>query len=388
MYSIYNSGGENKNASKKQRPSQAARRAWAIHRAMASGTHAMGLKQDLQLMLEDLLISTVGPPLRPHGHDRSTGLDARYRENPAGAGSSDLDLARHLGREALAVVEMVARTDGIRPVGAMGLGFTPGFSMMNDGKDEDANYTIFVLAQMIRGGSKLIRLARGTARSFLDIELRLSLGEYGQPFEATGVIIPSGSIDGIDVDLVAASFCRPDWGFCVSAVNVEAGLGFLERFQPMHPEVTIEETLEAGLELSGIGDENRRQARDLVRIVMNACLFAVERGTRPVQPMSKVKFSPQLRKRRRSRERRGIIEPSRFRFLEIQDLPFTPTPATTAAQSREDDRAEGRRQPVHRRRGHWKMQAYGPGRSKRKRIFVQGYMVGAGEGVELRTVLS
>ena len=200
------------------------------------------------------------------------------------------------------------------------------------------------------------------------------------------MIIPSGSIDGIHVDLVAASFCRPDWGFCVSAVNVEAGLGFLERFLPMHQEVTIEETLEAGHDLSGLEDENRRQARDLVRIVMNACLFAVERGTRPVQPSTKL--APHQRSRKRNQERRGIAGPRQAQLLEIQDLPFMPPSATAAVQPGEDDRVEGRRQPMHRRRGHWKMQPYGPGRSKRKRIFVQGYLVSAEEGGDLQTVLS
>jgi hypothetical protein len=194
------------------------------------------------------------------------------------------------------------------------------------------------------------------------------LSEYSQPFEAIGVMIPSGSIDGIDVDLVAAAFCRPEWGFCVSAVNVEAGLGFLERFLPTRKEVTIEETLEAGHGLSGLSDENRRQACDLVRIVINACPLAVERGTRPVQ--SNIRLTPH----ERSRERQRIVDPRQAQLLQIQDLPLMPPPTTAAGQPGEEDQAEGRTQPMHRRRGHWKMQPYGPGRSKRKRIFVQGYL--------------
>lgn len=355
----------------------------------ASGSDAMGLKKGMQLMMEALIISSVGSLHRPHdGHASQTDPGPRNREHHEGVDSIDVDLATHLGGEALAVVRKIASMDGIRPVGVMGLGFSPEFSMMNNGKDEDANYTLFALAQVIRCGSKLIRLARVTARSFLDIDLRLSLSEYGQPFEATGVIIPSGSIDGINVDLVAASFCRPDWGFCVSAVNVGAGLGFLERFLPMHQEVTIEETLEAGHDLSGLEDENRRQARDLVRIVMNACLFAVERGTRPVQPKTKFKPPAQRRNRQRDRERRGIAEPSRFQLFEIQDMPFMPSPAISGVQSGEDSRSQGGRQPMHRRRGHWKMQPYGPGRSKRRRIFVQGYMVNDQGGGEVETILS
>ena len=50
----------------------------------------------------------------------------------------------------------------------------------------------------------------------------------------------------------------------------------------------------------------------------------------------------------------------------------------------------GRRQGMHRRRGHWKMQACGPGRTQRKRLFVHSYMVHADDGPdgEVHSILS
>ena len=144
----------------------------------ASGSDAMGLKKGMQLMMEALIISTVGTLHRPQeGNASQIDPGPPNWEHHQGGDSTDVDLATHLGGQTLAIVEMIARMDGIRPVGVMGLGFSPELSEMNNGMDEDANYTFFALAQMVRGGSKLIRLARVTARSFLDIDLRLSLSE-------------------------------------------------------------------------------------------------------------------------------------------------------------------------------------------------------------------
>lgn len=73
-------------------------------------------------------------------------------------------------------------------------------------------------------------------------------------------------------------------------------------------------------------------------------------------------------------------------MIEIQNLPLFRQ--AIDAETKVESDGDGRRLPMHRRRGHWKMQAHGPGMSERKRIFVHSYMVHPENGGEVESIIS
>lgn len=150
--------------------------------------------------------------------------------------------------------------------------------------------------------------------------------------------------------------------------------------------MTIDEYITAaGAEHLGPAEVARvSEAIPAVKLVLNLCLIGVERGVR-VLPLDA--RAEKQRRRSRSDERMARLAARDAQEVVIQDLDLilrATSPATDGI-----DGPGGRRQRMHRRRGHWKMQAYGAGRTQRKRLFVRSSMVHPDDlGGELQTILS
>jgi hypothetical protein len=214
-------------------------------------------------------------------------------------------------------------------------------------------------------------------RGLLAIDLNLLVEDYVQPYEGVCVVIP-GTVIGVRKDVLAASYWRPGIGLIIGCF--------------VHPLVlyislaegsagTIEEVLSDDGRSPGVSEDDKNRMRRVARIVVNACLFGVERGVR-VHPLDR---KSRERKKRADQVRRGCYE---GKVVEIQNLDLILLTQATSTSSTEG--TGGRCQQVHRRRGHWKMQVCGPGRSQRKRIFVHSYMVHADEApkAEVHSVLT
>lgn len=123
----------------------------------------------------------------------------------------------------------------------------------------------------------------------------------------------------------------------------------------------------------------------IFRAVLNLNLFALEKGVR-VLPLD-----PKAEKRRRKAhhdERMARLAARDAQEVIIQNLDLI---LRASSPSQGGGEASGLwRQGLHRRRGHWKMQACGPERSQRKRIHVQSYMVHADDNPdgEVQSILS
>jgi hypothetical protein len=247
--------------------------------------------------------------------------------------------------------------------------------MMN--LDPGGSFSLLTLAKVIKGGSKVIELKPEIARVLAHVDLNLEIGDYAQPFEAVGVIIPAIAL-GRKTDLLACCYWRPEIGFVMGTFQgsedyyyFNIGLGL---------EKTIEECfLGNGIRGMELSDSEQDELLQVARIAMNSCLFAMERGVRPIR------MNRQERQRKRAK-RRAAEHPARI--FEIQHLDMLLRDSSTGNSNPKPVSVDGTKQRMHRRRGHWKMQAFGPGRSHRKRLFIHSYMVNIDDDRDIDTVIS
>ena len=233
------------------------------------------------------------------------------------------------------------------------------------------------LASAIKGGAKVIKPSLDLCRALLSIDLNLHVEDYVQPYEGLCVVIPAAAI-GLRMDVLAASYWRPGIGVIIGSIThpLVSSLALAEGSAG-----TIEEMLSDPDRSPGQSQEAVDWMSRLARIVMNASLFGVERGVR-VRP-----YDPRSKERARRADRAGR-RGYEARVVEIQDLDLILRTQVPHGLGGED--IGGWRQPLHRRRGHWKMQPCGPGRSQRKRIFVHSYLVHANDDpdAEVQSILS
>lgn len=256
--------------------------------------------------------------------------------------------------------------------------------------DRSERLTIASIAMVLNGGAKIFRPSTEICEVLKHVELRISAEDYAQPYAGLGVVLP-GSLFGGSKDRFATSFWEPGHPFLLTFFGerrphdpvIEA---VHLRINPP-PGITIEEYIADDEFGEGNGPTETARIQECIpiaRVVMNLCLFAVERGVR-VQALD-----PRAEKRRRkarSDERMARLAARDAQEVIIQDLDLI---LRATSPSGEGEGSGGWRQRMHRRRGHWKMQAYGPGRTLRKRIFVRSYMVHAEDNPdgEVQSILS
>jgi hypothetical protein len=292
-----------------------------------------------------------------------------------------MELSRYIDGVILVIAREINRLDALSlqsPMpGAMRFSAIPSFAAMTH-LDPGRAFAFFALAKTLKGGAKVINLPPKIARVFLAVDLNLTIEDYVQPYEAVGVVIPAATI-GRKRDVIANLFWRPEIGFVMGCFlgqsesnhfNITPGMG-----------KTIEEILSDPQFCSGMTASDQMENRNILRIAMNACLFAVERGVKPERVDRKA------RQRRNAKTKSGNAVHARV--IEIQNLDLFLKPSSQDEGGGEGiEHSEGRKQAMHRRRGHWKMQAFGPGRSQRRPIFVHSYMVHSDPSKEVGSIIS
>lgn len=235
---------------------------------------------------------------------------------------------------------------------------------------------LYALARTLDGGAKVIRPTVEMMRVLGHVELNIGLVDYAQPYPGVGVVVP-GSLHG-GKDCLAVSAWQPGKGITVSCQA--------KSFHHWTVGPNFKGILEDALiSLDAEPHDDGVLFDRIFRAVLNLNLFALEKGVRvlPLDP-------PAERRRNQARrdERMARLAARDAQVLVIQDLDLI-LRASEPSQA-QGDGLSGSRQQMHRRRGHWKMQAYGPGRSHRKRIFVHSYMVHAEDDPEgeIQSILS
>jgi hypothetical protein len=257
---------------------------------------------------------------------------------------------------------------------------------------EDERITLFSVAKMLEGGGKLIKTSAVICEGLIDVELNLGLEEYSQPYNGLGVILP-GSLFGRTKDRIATSIWMPGRSVIITFFEERGrsndGLTRTNTLILRPPAgMTIEEYLTGGAAEQNLGPREVARLHEITpiaRVVINLCRFAVDRGIRllPQGPRAE-----KQRRKGRTDERMARLAARDAQEIIIQDLDLI---IRASAPSTGEKAGSGEwRQKMHRRRGHWKMQAYGPGQSQRKRIFVHSYMVHTEDNPdgEVQTILS
>lgn len=237
--------------------------------------------------------------------------------------------------------------------------------------------TLYSVAMMLEGGAKLIKPSAAICEALKGVELNLVIEDYAQPYDGLGVVLP-GSLFGATKDRIATSVWSRGRSVIVTFFDergrTEVGLTKTNTLMISPPDgISMEEYLTGGAaaeNLDPIEIAKLSEITPIARIVVNLCLFAVERGVRnlPLDPRAEKR-----RRRARTDLRMAQLAARDAQEVVIQDLDLILRASHSSGG--EGGGSDGHRQRMHRRRGHWKMQAYGPGRSQRKRIFVQSYMV-------------
>ena len=304
-----------------------------------------------------------------------------------------MNLLDYLPKETIEAARVVAKTNPIRIFAPedptdlarradASIGFRTNFFAGNlRWPDVRDLHDLKASAEFIRGGPKVIRPSTQACRIMALVELNLTLADYAQPYESTGLVIPR-EVSGLPKDVLTISHWRPGLG-----VFVGTHLGKRVLYQTIGPHWpgTLEEHLgildryDEGMAI----EDPEGLSRLISRIAFNACLFAVERGVR-LRPLD-----PQAEKRRakgRCDERMARLADRDAQEVVIQDLDLILMGGTGG----EPGEPTGRHLRPHRRRGHWKLQPYGPGRSERKRLFVSSYLVNANgqDAPEITSVIS
>lgn len=235
---------------------------------------------------------------------------------------------------------------------------------------------LYALGEVIRGGAKVIRPTPELMRVLGHVELNIHLDDYAQPYPGVGVIVP-GSLYGGKGCLAVCAW-QPGKGITMSC---QAGGFHHWTIGPRFKDILERALIDPDEKENDDGVDFDR----IFRAVLNLNLFALERGVK-ILPLD-----PQSEKRRRKAhhdERMARLAARDGQEVIVQDLDLILR--ATSRSGGGDSQADGRRQRMHRRRGHWKMQAYGPGRTQRKRLFVHSYMVHADDTPdgEVHSILS
>lgn len=240
--------------------------------------------------------------------------------------------------------------------------------------------SLHAVAETVRGGAKVIRPSVEICRVLSHVDLHLHLCDYAQPYEGTGVVIPK-EITGAATDVLACCHWAPGLG-----IHVATYIGDYLLYQTIGPHWphTIEEhfgVTNGFLEHAAV-EHPEELCRRITRIALNLGLFAVERGVREKPLDEKAMWR---RRRAKHEERFARLAARDAQEVVIQDLDLI---LTGPSPSRSDGEGGGWRLRMHRRRGHWRMQPHGPGRTQHKRIFISSCMINVQPQAEVNSVLS
>jgi hypothetical protein len=264
--------------------------------------------------------------------------------------------------------------------------------------DKQSKVYVAMIADLIDGGTKVIRPSPKLCRLLKEVEIRLTVEEYAQPYDTVGVILP-GEIFGGGPERFVMSHWKPGSPLMIITTGHtldDEGYRMFDFFgfgpgtgQTIEEFLTEQDTKEGlNKRVEGHADptEYHRQLMDALRIVVNLNLFAMDRGIRSVPKPHQARAERRARKARKD-PRMAMLQRREIDEVEVQDLHLILSAHAPAGPPVEG--SGGWRMKLHRRRGHWRMQPCGKGRTQVKRIYIHSFMINEKDGnVKVDTTLS
>lgn len=272
------------------------------------------------------------------------------------------------------------------------------------GGEVAAGIDVYCAGSMLAEGPKIFRPTLEECLAFEEVEVNLHVRDYAQPFDTFVIELPAEYTNLRKVQgLVRASLYSQEsinerYGPVAQIVRVERPSGMVavltitsvkgmtvSGIVGSSEQATIEDDLGKMLigETSGYTTAPELLMEKLTtRVSLNACLFLVDRGHR-LSAQTNQSYIDRLKSRRERAEKRGDDEKAALAEKELSEVPLVYEFSQKINVRRyigSSDACGGvvngdRKVSPHWRRSHYRMQAHGEKRSKRKRILIEHCMV-------------
>ncbi len=238
----------------------------------------------------------------------------------------------------------------------------------------------YMMSKALALGPKLLCPTVEECEALRQIEINVSHEEYEQPFPTLFVELPKESRDLMSKEFdwqcprfVVIHHDKPTRYLFLSC---ESGLGHpstLNIISPRHYLPTIEASIQLDCDYDG---PDLRQAAALQRIACNFALLLTRFGAKECGPVDSAAHKKQSRLARSKNLRKAtraqnLLASSMYRIGFEQDIKFFDVRDSVSTQSG----ASGTSKRTHWRRGHFRRQRCGVGRSERRLVFVKPCLI-------------
>jgi hypothetical protein len=252
----------------------------------------------------------------------------------------------------------------------------------------------YVMSRTLAEGPKLFTFDALTCEALENFDLNVATADYLQPFPSVVIELPQDNTkkrvvpfeEGTHAPDFLIARHEPDAG-CVMVTMHLSSQQVLTRLLKLDPAWTLEEMWLKGARAwdaehsLGMTPEETALGNALSKMALNVCLLATAYGVRCLGPANpshyeRLKRYAQLaRKRGREQLERAEADlwtaPVRYAFAQEVTL-YQKEPGEFRAAA---NGTGGWTVCPHWRRGHWRSQACGPGRSERRRVAIPSVLV-------------
>jgi len=250
----------------------------------------------------------------------------------------------------------------------------------------------YTMSKMLIEGPKVFTFDALTCEALENFELNVACSDYRQPFSSVVIELPKDYIQKRVVPFEAGTHA-PDFAVVhhdpernvVMLIVRMSSHQVLTRLLKLDLAPTLEEVWDMGRKTWGLEDslamtpEENALGTAICKLALNVCLLGTTYGVKSLGPENPSHhrrlqhFSQVARKKHRDRIEQADLDllthPMRFAFAE-----------DVVVYSRESENGErvgvgGWSVKPHWRRGHWRQQPCGPGRSERRRIAIPSVLV-------------
>lgn len=260
---------------------------------------------------------------------------------------------------------------------------------------------VFMGAEMFREGLKIIEPNGEQCEALANVRINMTLGEYEQPYPLTVVTLPESFRAEMEETYeipcptyVACYHHRESRGIYLITFEPKSYKQqitedliphhFAKLFEPK-PEAVIEDQLEDTDEVVGylsLNDKESALVARISRVAMNINLMMTYLGVREIENHDLERLKRQAQGSPKSAAKRKKIRQAREQLEEEKLTQYIAFDQQIEFATREEDKEPSQDQGgthasprPHWRKGHFRMQPFGPQNSQRKRIYIKPVMV-------------
>lgn len=219
------------------------------------------------------------------------------------------------------------------------------------------SFSLWATSLYYADGPKVYKPSQETCDALAEIEVKLSLSDYAQPYPVVLVVLPQ------KIGPFKSVLCHKSERVLICVMATDGNT------DDVTASISIDgRPMEASIEQFDEGcREHSKLATRVLRIAINACLALANYGCRtewlrPKERESDERLAREQSERGKRAQERLAASPSLLTFSQEVRL------HRTDHRERSESEPTGREMPPHWRRGHWAMQACGPNRSERRRV--------------------